>query len=83
MVVSGRHLRRGVAAKLANALVAHAKSHKLFSVFLATTNGQEAAVNLYKRFGWVEEKRQNVLTYLVGVQVISMRLVLSEENIVD
>lgn len=83
MVVSGRHLRRGVAVRLIKALVAHAKSHGLSSIFVATTNGQEAAVHLYQRFGWVEENRQNLATHLVlkGVQTISMRLALSGKNL--
>jgi len=74
MVVSGRHTRQGLAARVVQAALAHAKSHDLPSIYLSTTSAQEAAIHLYKRFGWAEEKRQDVTAFGATFQIVSMRL---------
>ncbi|KAF9447173.1 hypothetical protein P691DRAFT_776329 [Macrolepiota fuliginosa MF-IS2] len=79
MVVSGRHLRRGVAAMIVRTAIAYAKSHKLSSIYLSTSMAQEAAIQLYKKFGWVEEKRRDIAVFGFTAQIVHMRLHLAEK----
>mmetsp|Transcript_6679 Transcript_6679/g.17875 ORF Transcript_6679/g.17875 Transcript_6679/m.17875 type:complete len:215 (+) Transcript_6679:53-697(+) len=48
--------RSGVAKKLGQTLIAHAKATGHKKVYLVTTSGQKPALALYKRLGWYEAK---------------------------
>ncbi|KAF9453703.1 acyl-CoA N-acyltransferase [Macrolepiota fuliginosa MF-IS2] len=78
MAVSGRHLRQGVAAMVVQAAAAHARSHKLSSVQLMTSMVQKPAIQLYKKHGWVEERRQDINIFGMIAQSVHMRLHLTE-----
>lgn len=79
VAVSGHHLRRGIAATIVRAAIAHAKQHALPSIYLSTSNVQEAAIAMYKKFGWIEEKRRHVGAFGASAQAVCMRLHLKEE----
>ncbi|KAF5349575.1 hypothetical protein D9756_008881 [Leucocoprinus leucothites] len=78
MVVSSRHTRRGIAAMVIGAIVAHAKSHNLPSIYLSTSSLQSPAIKLYKKHGWVEERRQEMPTFGTNASIVYMRLHLKE-----
>ncbi len=83
MVVSGQHVRRGVAARIVEAAIVRAKSHDLPSIYLSTSILQEAAVSMYKKLGWVEEGRREFSAFGASAQAISMRLYLSGKPLGD
>lgn len=78
MVVSPDHRRRGIGAMLLRALIAHAKEHKLSSVFLTTSTIQAAAIEMYKKFGWaqVSERQVSVAFGLFTATIVKLELFL-------
>ena len=52
--------RRGIAAKLNEALVAHASAHGLKGVFLSTSTLQLAAIALYVRLGYTQVRTSSL-----------------------
>lgn len=54
MSVEALWQRRGVAARMASTLIAHAKQKGLTAVELTTTAAQPRARKLYSKLGWVE-----------------------------
>ncbi len=80
MAVSGRHVRRGVATGIIEAAVIQAKSHGLPSIYLSTSSAQKVAIRMYKKFRWVEEKRQDVSVFGMTAQIVYMRRHLSRKT---
>lgn len=70
MIVSPHHRRMGIAGLLLQTLIAHARAHHLPTVWLGTTEYQGAAINMYKKFGWVEARRDFVGEALGLVKVL-------------
>ncbi|KAF6758616.1 acyl-CoA N-acyltransferase [Ephemerocybe angulata] len=54
MYVSDDFRRRGIAGKLINTLIAHARERGVGMIVLSTTTYQELARMMYQRLGWVE-----------------------------
>jgi len=52
MTVSARFHRRGIASRLLEQLLDHAKRHGLKEIYLSTTQYQTAAIALYKKAGF-------------------------------
>lgn len=52
MSVSSRFHRRGIASRLLERLIDHAKRHGIKVIFLHTTQYQTAAIALYKKAGF-------------------------------
>jgi GNAT superfamily N-acetyltransferase len=77
MVVSPHHRRLGIAALLIQTLVAHAREHKMPAVYLGTTQYQQAAIHMYKKFGWVENRRDFYGEGIIKVIQLEYRLDLS------
>lgn len=73
MLVSPRHRRRGVGAKLSQTLLAHAREHKLSSLVLTTTNFQPDAIRMYESGGWIFASARIVRSGLVAVRMITYR----------
>ncbi|KXN82703.1 hypothetical protein AN958_02268 [Leucoagaricus sp. SymC.cos] len=80
IAVSGRHTRQGVAAMIVKAAITQAKAHDLPSIYLSTSSLQMPAVHLYKKFGWVEEKRRDLRALGVKAHAIFMRLHLKDRE---
>ncbi|TFK35518.1 acyl-CoA N-acyltransferase [Crucibulum laeve] len=79
MAVSPAYHRRGIAARLINTAITQARAHNVTSISLSTTMFQLDAINMYKKFGWVEERRQWFKpTFLGGALVVWMRLTLTK-----
>jgi N-acetyltransferase 8 len=57
MAVSPNHRRMGIAALLVETLIAHARKHHVPSIVLGTTQFQHTAMRLYRKFGWVEQRK--------------------------
>ncbi|KAF5349574.1 hypothetical protein D9756_008880 [Leucocoprinus leucothites] len=74
MVVSNCHTRRGIAATVIKAVMAHAKAYNLPSIYLTTSTVQGPAIELYKKHGWVEEKRYDISAFGAKVEDLYMRL---------
>lgn len=77
MLVSPYHRRRGIGAKLSEALLAHAKEHKLSSLVLTTTAFQPDARRLYERGGWKLTSTQNAPVGRLSIQLVTYRMDLS------
>lgn len=60
------------------AAIAYAKQHVLPSIHLS--NVQEAAITMYKKFGWIEGRRRHIGAFGASAQVVRMRLHLEEES---
>ena len=52
MSVSSKFQRRGIASRLLEQLIDHAKGHGLKVIYLVTTQYQKAAIALYKKAGF-------------------------------
>ena len=52
MSVSSRFQRRGIASRLLERLIDHAKGHGLKVIYLNTTQYHKAAIELYKKAGF-------------------------------
>jgi len=55
IAVSENHRRLGIASKLIEALTAHAKAQTLIGLTLEVRVSNEAAINLYKKYGFKPE----------------------------
>jgi len=53
MAVSSKYRRRGIASRLINIAVAHARAHGKSCIDLTTSSYQESALGLYEKHGWV------------------------------
>ncbi|KAK1223571.1 hypothetical protein PQX77_013558 [Marasmius sp. AFHP31] len=58
MLVAPGFRGRGIAKKLMEALLDHAREHKLKEVYLQTTGLNDKAVIMYKKTGWYMAKRE-------------------------
>ncbi|KAG5647828.1 hypothetical protein DXG03_007752 [Asterophora parasitica] len=73
MGVSPHHRRKGIAALLLRALIAHAKDNGIPTVWLGTTEYQQPAMDMYKKYGWVESGKEILKDRLgLGVTKIIM-----------
>ncbi|KAG6827310.1 hypothetical protein H0H92_012358, partial [Tricholoma furcatifolium] len=57
MLVSPYHRRKGIASRLLNTLLAHARDRNISTLHLSTTEYQKAAINAYRTSGWTESAR--------------------------
>jgi ribosomal protein S18 acetylase RimI-like enzyme len=57
LVVSPAHRRRGIGEMLIDTVVAHARRHGLEVVELTTSDLNKAALAVYQKNGWKEERR--------------------------
>ncbi|PPQ96667.1 hypothetical protein CVT26_010292 [Gymnopilus dilepis] len=61
MVVSPKYQRHGVGSRLLNTAIDHTRAHGLSRINLSTSMYQEPAIRLYESFGFVEERKVEVV----------------------
>lgn len=53
MAVSSQYRRRGIAGRLIDITITHARTHGKQYIDLTTSSHQESALGLYEKYGWV------------------------------
>ena len=74
MVVSPYHRRQGIAAHLMQALIAHAKTYGVPTIFVHTLPTLTAAIKMYKQLGWVEQPERIYIPNRLGPGVVIIQL---------
>ncbi|KAG6806466.1 hypothetical protein H0H92_011206, partial [Tricholoma furcatifolium] len=70
MFVSPYHRRKGIASRLLNTLLAHARDRNISTLHLSTTEYQKPAINTYRTSGWAESGRIPLRIWYGFVQVM-------------
>ena len=81
MTVSPRHRREGIASHLIRMLIAHARNHRVSTLFLHTIPVvMIPAIKMYEQFGWVQQREIHIRDGLITVVLIQFRLDLTDDD---